>query len=75
VTQVGAIGLGELFQGGPYQKKTLPGARLTPGRLLFLGGGVLHVDMFANKKSGNAYQDRKRRPEIAANHERDCLGW
>jgi SpoVK/Ycf46/Vps4 family AAA+-type ATPase len=27
------------------------------------GGGLLHVDTFADNKSGNGYQDQRRRPE------------
>jgi hypothetical protein len=33
-----------------------------------MGGGVLHVHMFAHNKSGIAYQGRNLRPETVVNH-------
>jgi hypothetical protein len=35
---------------------------------VIMGGGLLHVDMFAHNKSGIAYQNKNRRPETVVNY-------
>jgi hypothetical protein len=36
-----------------------------------MGGGLLHVDMFANNKRGIAYRDRNQRSETVVDHKRE----
>jgi hypothetical protein len=36
-----------------------------------LGGGLLHVEMFAHNKSGIAYRDGNRRSETVVNHKNE----
>jgi hypothetical protein len=38
--------------------------------VIYGGGGLSHVDMFAHNKSGIAYRDGKRRSETVVNHKR-----
>jgi hypothetical protein len=40
---------------------------------LYLGGGLLHVDMFAHNKSGIAYREGNRRSKTVVNHKREPL--